>query len=162
MPVVFPQPSEGQPYLHHVLVDVLGVPVDQVDLLGVQVLDDDPLLQLAVLLCHGCGAVPVPGWAARGASGPACSSCPVPLALLQAKINVLAPEAALNCPLKGLSWGQPLCCHLRGMACVWVAAGLWAGVGVQPPSPAVPWDFSPSVGETVPKLGQKASKAWKK
>lgn len=60
----------------------------------------------------------------EGGTGPACSSCPAPLALLQAKINVLTPEATLKCPLKGLFWGQPLCCHLRGMACVWAAGGL--------------------------------------
>lgn len=59
VPVVLLQHSGAQAYLHDVLVDVLGISVDQVDLLGVLVLDDDPLLQLAPLLCHGCGAVPV-------------------------------------------------------------------------------------------------------
>lgn len=79
--------SEGQPYLHHVLVDVLGVPVDQVDLLGVQVLDDDPLL--AVLLCHGWGLCP--GWPG------------------QPREPLAPPAAAAPCPwhcsrLKLMSW----------------------------------------------------------
>lgn len=43
-----------QPYLDDVLVDVLRVSVHQVDLLDVLVLDDDPLVQLALLLGHGC------------------------------------------------------------------------------------------------------------
>lgn len=59
--------------------------------------------------------------------------------------------------LKGAFLGPALCCHLRGMACVWVARGLWAGgvaeVGAAP-SPAVPVGLYPRVGETMPKWGK--------
>lgn len=96
----------------------------------------------------------------------ACSSCPASLALLQAKINVLPPAAALKCPLKGLCWGQPLQCHLwGGHMCGWLVTlkpgrGWHRAVGVQPPTGRTcRWEFSPHMGEMMPKLGQKFSKA---
>lgn len=58
--------------------------------------------------------------------------------------------------LKGAFLGPALCCHLRGMVCVWVAGGLWAGGGGRgggSPQSSCARGY-PRVGETMPKWGK--------
>lgn len=99
------------------------------------------------------GEAPGEGRVRRHCPPAACSSCPAPLALLQAKINIVPPAAAAPKPLKGLCWGQPLWCHLWGggrRACRGLVAlelgQEWQRGGCVAPSPTVPVGFSPGVG----------------
>lgn len=57
--------SETSTYLHDIFIDLLGVPVDQVDFFGVSVLKD-LLLVGVILICHGWSLGPCVGWNGAG------------------------------------------------------------------------------------------------
>lgn len=98
-------------YLYNVLVYSLWVSVHQVDLLGELVLDDDPLLQLGLFLCHGCSAAGLApdgrragNWGSAG-GGPGGGQ----------GVEALAPPAAhCSCPAALPPWQRS---KLKLMSC---------------------------------------------